>query len=730
LRSPGSKLERRPAVGWEMPSGHHRRLHWIVGASLLVALVAAVLSVSRVSLLPPTIEPRQIESGTATTHFVIDSPLRGSMPSMLFPQHAEGVAKRADLLSEMIATPPVLSRIARRLGVSQDEVGAVSRSTAGVPLALSEPASEERATEILASGKQYRLDIQARHGAPVVDVYAQAPSKRDAERLADAAVSSLRDYLAELERQTAYPGGSYPGLYRQGRAHGAVANAGAATATAVLTFLVVLVVALLAGLFATRTPPARTAASLDEDDDLWPHTTRLLPWMLAAFLAILWLVPFNSIELSASLPIDLKFDRLILPFIGALWIFALIAGGRGAPRMTATWIHAAVGAFLLWAFLSVVLNLRALDHTLEFDQTLKRLPLLLAYSSLFFMASSVVRKRELRAFLTYTLGLAAICSIGIIWEYRYKYNVFYDLSDKLLPGTFTVGKAEAAGIDGIGRRVVRGPGAVPLEAVAMLAMAFPIALVGAMQGGPWRRRMLHALIACIMAAAMVATYRKSALLAPASVILTLAYFRRRELLKLAPLGLVALVVVHALSPAALGSTVSQLDPSKLGVATVSERTIDYDAIRPDVWTHLAFGRGWGTYDHVAYRILDSEILQRLIETGVIGLLLYLLMPVAVVLTARRTIAARDTMWSSAALVGAAAAVSFIVVSALFDVMSFPHVPYIFLYLAGFAAVAVTARSERERSAPQRTTQPHQARKAASESASEPIRPLLPEITRV
>ena len=47
----------------------------------------------------------------------------------------------------------------------------------------------------------------------------------------------------------------------------------------------------------------------------WPRTTRVLPWMLAAMMAVVWLVPFNTIQLTASLPIDLKFDRLVLPVI-------------------------------------------------------------------------------------------------------------------------------------------------------------------------------------------------------------------------------------------------------------------------------------------------------------------------------------------------------------------------------------------------------------------------------
>ena len=56
---------------------------------------------------------------------------------------------------------------------------------------------------------------------------------------------------------------------------------------------------------------------------------------------------------------------------------------------------------------------------------------------------------------------------------------------------------------------------------------------------------------------MFATYRKSALLAPVAVVLTIAYFRRRDLLKLAPLGMVLMIVVSALSPGALSAIVGQ-----------------------------------------------------------------------------------------------------------------------------------------------------------------------------
>ena len=192
------------------------------------------------------------------------------------------------------------------------------------------------------------------------------------------------------------------------------------------------------------------------------------------------------------------------------------------------------------------------------------------------------------------------------------------------------------------------------------------------------------------------------------MVLTLAYFRRRELLRLAPLGLVLLVVVTSISPGAIGSTVSQFTRSDAtAVPTVSDRTSDYDAVRPDIWTHLALGRGWGSYDHDSYRTLDSEILTRTIEGGVLGL-------IGVPAGADRGRCAgaqgrspRATAESApVALIGASVAVAFVVLALLFDELSFPHAAYIFLYMVGLETVvlraAVGPRRTRIRSPPRAT----------------------------
>jgi O-antigen ligase len=89
-----------------------------------------------------------------------------------------------------------------------------------------------------------------------------------------------------------------------------------------------------------------------------------------------------------------------------------------------------------------------------------------------------------------------------------------------------------------------------------------------------------------------------------------------------------------------------------------------------------------------------EILGRLVEGGVLGLAAYILMLVCVLAVARAPIRRRwDSTSESAALVAACGAIAFLVLSTLFDVMAFPHCPYIFMTVAGFLAVAAKPAPE-------------------------------------
>jgi O-antigen ligase/polysaccharide polymerase Wzy-like membrane protein len=673
----------------------------VVAVSVLVGLVSAGLASGRLGLLPPELKSSPIGVAAAKTHALVDSAPPSTVQRRALKPDFDTLIKHAELLGRVMVSPPVLDRMAVRAGLPRGSVGGSARTTTSVPEALLEPGSEQRAAEISRSNLRHGVEVQARPTASVIDIYTRAPSAAEALRLANVAVPSLRDYLRDLAAEQGVSREEIVSVRQIGDARGSAVSAQAPVAVGLLAFVVGFVLScgallLLLRLGRDRIParPGRPAGASErrEGEDDWPHTARILPWLLAGFVAIVWLVPFNAIELDASLPIDVTLDRIALPLVVVAWIVALAAGGSAAPRFRFTWIHAAIGLFVAFAFLSVLLNAGYLNQTLELDLSFKKLPLLVSFVSVFVLAATGLRRTEARAFLNYTLVLAVITAVGIVVEYRFKQNLFYDWSDKLLPGAFAVAEIDPAEVDGIGRRIVRGPGEGPLEAVAMLALALPIALVGLMQSKEWRWRIVYALAACLLVAATFATYRKSAVLAPVAAVLTLAYFRRRELLKLAPLGLVVVVIVTVLSPGAVGSTVDQfIRPDRLAVPTVSDRASDYDAVRPDLWTHLAFGRGWGSYNHETYRILDSEILHRTLEMGVLGLVAFLLMVLTVILSARSTIAERDPRWAPVALMGAAASAAFLTLSALFDVLSFPHPTYIFLYTAGLVAVVVAQR---------------------------------------
>jgi hypothetical protein len=722
----------------------------VVVVSALVALAFASLSV----------RGRDLQVSGATTRVLVDLPAPVVPDRRSTASDFGALTTRAELLGSLMSSKPVLERIGRRAGVPADQISARQVVTAGVDRVFAEPGSEERATRLLQAKKPYQLEIQAKPTLPVIDLYSQAPTTAEAESLGNVAVPALRDYLRALAVRQGFEPGAGVRMRQLGPARGGVISARGAPKIAALTFLVAFAVSCCVLLLLMRLrgtpvaaealahdvsgepdlvaprgspsgvpaltpavavpgrtslplgPPAwRPSAALSLDplrlplEKLrgfathggdWPRTTRVLPWMLAAFMAVLWLVPFDSIELTISMPIDLKLDRLLLPFLVVMWVLALAGGGAARPRLRMTWVHAGVGAFVVVACLSVVVNATDLSRTLELDQSLKALPLLMAYLTFFVIVASVVRRSEVTPFMKYNLGLALICAVGTIWEYRFQYNFFYEWSDRLLPGIFDVGAAESAASDSLGRRVTRGPAGHPLEAVAMLSMALPIALAATVHAESRRSRILYGVAAGVLAAAVLTTDRKSALLVPLAVVLLVAYFRRRELLRMAPLALPLLLAIQFMSPGALASIGNQFKPDHLGANTVSDRAADYDAVRPDLWSHFALGRGWGSYQPPNHRVLDSEILSRVVETGVVGLAAFAVMVLCVVACARAPIRSRHPTWAPIALASAGAAVAFLVVSTLFDAVAFPHAPYIFLCLA--ALLAVTLRRPARESA--------------------------------
>jgi hypothetical protein len=412
--------------------------------------------------------------------------------------------------------------------------------------------------------------------------------------------------------------------------------------------------------------------------------------MIAFFLALVWLVPVDAISMTVSLPFDLHLDRIVLPFIVLGWLLALSSGGAGAPRLRITKVHVAIGIYLLICFLSVVVNARALNHALALKDAIKQLLLLASWVGLFVVAASVIRRSEVRAFLKYILVLSVICGIGVIVEYRLKYNAFYGFSGSIFSGIFVMHAPALGGVDELGRVVVLGPTAVGLEVAAMLAMALPIALIGLMQASRRRDQFLYGLAACIVLAGGLATYKKTAFVAPAIIFVAIGLFWPRRLGRLVPIVVILIGASHFLAPGAIGSVLEQFTGGRLSsVGTTVHRLDGYDAVRPIIWSHPIFGEGVGGYNSLLNRILDNQMLDNAIQTGVLGELGYVGMILAVIGTAVPVLRRRTSEWSTAALAVICAAVCFLTVSFLFDSMAYTHVPYIFLTFAALLVAVVS-----------------------------------------
>ena len=478
-------------------------------------------------------------------------------------------------------------------------------------------------------------------------------------------------------------------------------NSSAKVEIAGLTFITAFALSLVALLLLLRKrwrgperdlprPPPRSRLTGRAAAD-WPRTTRLLPWSIAGLIAMIWLTPFDRLQLGGGgAPINITLDRVVIPIVAVIWLIAFSAGPGAAPRLKLTRVHAAMGAYLACALLSVVLDAHYLNHTGELAISIKKVPLLVSYMSIFVIVASSIRKSEVRAFMTFTLVLAVIVSLEAIYEYHTHVDLFLTLLGHLGPFQLSAADAtNASTLDSLGRFWLQGPTDFGDELVGILSMALPIALLRFLKATSTRQRILYAVPIGLLPYAMFATERKTSLLAPAIAFLTIAYFRRRQLRPLAPLLLVLAIGGIAVSPNTLGHVVSQFtSANSTKTATTDARTANFDAVRPDLWTHLLFGRGQGSYAPPTDRIVDSDILLPLVETGVLGLLTFFLIPISVISVARKRASQGDTTFATPALVGVSAAVVLLILACLYSFMSLPHGPDVFMYLAGLTVVAV------------------------------------------
>ncbi len=286
-------------------------------------------------------------------------------------------------------------------------------------------------------------------------------------------------------------------------------------------------------------------------DDAWPRTRRPLPWLIAAFLAMIFLVPFEAVHLKVHLPVSSDLDRFLVALIVATWAMTELIGRReGVLRLRPRGWAVGMIAFALTAIASIAINFDRITNLGEWEVTQKKLAVLLALIAIFAVVSLTLRVAELRSFGALIAVLATITALGTIYEQKTGYNVFYETATTVFSPIASVDPAPTEISQDPrtpGRPLIVGPTRHGLSVSSILGMTLPFAVVLTAVAKDRRRQILWGLAACIIFAGALVTQRKSGVVIPACALLAMFILRPRQLLRFAPFGIVALVIGLSMS---------------------------------------------------------------------------------------------------------------------------------------------------------------------------------------
>jgi hypothetical protein len=437
---------------------------------------------------------------------------------------------------------------------------------------------------------------------------------------------------------------------------------------------------------------ARAPAVIMRNDN-WPHTRRPLPWLLAGFLVMLFLLPFDDIIVKVHMPANATLDRVFLMLMIAVFLASRAIHGRRGPRRQLTPVEIAVLIFGGIALLSIVLSIDRIYQQNELGFVNKQLSQLVAYGVFFFVVIATIRPEEVPAFTRLVTALACLTAVGVIFQSRSGNNVFYTWSATLLGPFATVGNAPM-GTD-TAKVIISGPAQHGLALASMLTIALPFAVMQLLGARRPNERLQYVVIIGLILGADLATNERTATFAPIAAFLVLAAYKR-QILRWMPLAVIVLIpVIHFATPGALGSIGGRVVPTSGQADYSNGRAADYAAVAPDILNNVILGRGYGTMDPDnwrIYRILDNQYLGTLFQVGVIGLISYLAIVVFGMVTAHGVIR-KGGVRAPPALAAAAGCAAFGLLSATYDAAAFPQAVYSFLFVAGLVAAMASKSAE-------------------------------------
>ncbi|HEY2055850.1 MAG TPA: hypothetical protein VGH14_18105 [Solirubrobacterales bacterium] len=208
---------------------------------VVVGLIAALATVQVVwgIGIPPQFGKDSLQMASASAEVIVDTPRSSAVNPQVDAYTLKSLSNRALIVGNVMASLPVREYIAAQAGVPLEKVRVEAPLTPEQPRPLADSAHSPHITDLIKRPDEYRLSVQATPMAPVLELYAVAPTAAAAQALTTSAVEGLRTYLASLDHSQKVPVDDQVRLERLGVAQSGAIASNAAFQLGLLTFLVV-----------------------------------------------------------------------------------------------------------------------------------------------------------------------------------------------------------------------------------------------------------------------------------------------------------------------------------------------------------------------------------------------------------------------------------------------------------------------------------------------------------
>jgi hypothetical protein len=205
----------------------------------LCALVALAVAVASLTVFKSTVY------ASASTQMLVDSPQSALGDSRT---DLTGFTARAVVYARLMTTPEALAYIGQAAGVPGNLIEASGPTELDGPNAVHAPTALHGG-QVVSPTAAYKLNFDQNPELPTVDIYADAPTVRQAIALANGAVKGFGTYVDGLENQTGVPASQRVEVRQLGSATGGIVDPSSAKTIAILIFCIVFLVGALVVFF-------------------------------------------------------------------------------------------------------------------------------------------------------------------------------------------------------------------------------------------------------------------------------------------------------------------------------------------------------------------------------------------------------------------------------------------------------------------------------------------------